>query len=59
MCTQLIRECPAKISNVDIQIAAVFVATYSTEDEIKRAGLAKIIPARRYKTGNKPTPGHR
>ena len=56
LCAQLIRDCPAKIDNVDLQVAAVFVATYSTDNEIIKAGLNKVIPRRKYHMGKKPTP---
>ena len=46
---ELIRDCPAKFSGLDIQSAAVFVTTYSTVSEITQSGLG----------GRQPTPSTR
>ena len=57
LCAELIRSCPATITNMDMQAAAVLVATHCSSTEIHKAGLGKVIPGRRHSRGQHPTPG--
>ena len=56
LCAEVIRTCPANIDSVDYRMAAVFIATHCTSTEIKEAGLQGVIPARKHKNGQYPTP---
>ena len=55
LCGELILMCPASFKNIDVKAAAIFVATNCSEKEIKSAGLTRVVPARRFKFGPKPT----
>ena len=55
LCGELIVACPATFKNVDYNMAAIFVATNCDKDEIKAAGLSKVVPARRHARGHAPT----
>ena len=55
LCGELIAKCPAKFEGIDYQAAGVFLATHCSAGELKLAGLAKVVPARKYKFGFAPT----
>ena len=55
LCSEVIKNCPAKFNNIDGRAAAIFIYTHCTESEIKAAGLQKLIPLRKFAKGHKPS----
>ena len=51
---QLVIESEVEMTNINYQAAAKYIATLCTEEEIRKAGLSKIVPRRRHKRGSKP-----
>ena len=54
LCGDLIMNCPADFRNIDYQTASIFLITNCTESELSAAGLAGVVPARRYAKGAHP-----
>ena len=57
LCKQLVVDSPASFTNVNIQAAAVFVATHCSQTEIQEAGLSKVVPRTKHCRGKMPTTG--
>ena len=55
LCADLVRDCPAEFTNIDVQTAAVFIAANVSRTEVVKSGLGKIVPRRRFKRGPSPS----
>ena len=56
LCGSMVTNSQAVFSNIDYKAAGVFVAVHCTENEIKKAGLSKVVPKRVFKMGKHPVP---